>query len=792
MPLVLSDAPLDWSAHYAWSRDRRERGLAVHLFRLEFVMPEPPTSLIVHVTADSRYRLLLNGRPLGRGPAKGTLEHYGLDTYDLGPELRPGTNTLAAEVRWFGENSPISEVHSDEPGLLVFAPAFPELATPGRWRVRADRSVSPDTTSYHDNARQFLDHMDRIDFRLRPAGDWTAPDFDASAWECAVPVGAPVKAGATWGVADRRQLEHRDIPLLTEEPASFARRRVGDAGPAQPDAANLPWRIGPDAGGSLLLDAGELTTGFPCLRFRGGRDREVRITYSEALGHWIEANGRRTWTKRRRDDSAGQAHGYRDTLLLSGGPETFTPFHWRTFWFILIEILPGAAPCELVSADYTRCVFPQSLRATFHSSDPDAEAIMQVSWRTAQLCAHETYEDCPYYEQQNYIADTRLQALTSFYLANETRLARRCLRLFRDSARPDGLIGSRVPSREPQVIPYFCLHWIFMLEDYWRWLGSRDLAFVRSCLPVVDGVLAYFRERLRPDGFVGQLPHWNMVDRHDAWPRGEPPAVLAGASTYVTCLYIQALEAAMRLHREAGRREDAARWQTWPLRLRTAVRREAWHRGRGVYLEGPNRTEDRASQHTQCAAIAAGVPSRTELPGLTARLFASPELIPCQFMQSYYLVRALELGGAYRRFHTDVLGGWRRMLAQRTSTWWEYPDPTRSDCHAWSAWVAAEYLSTVLGLRPAHPGWTAIRIAPCFDALTWAEGAMDSPAGRIAVSWRREGTRVEFHATAPPGVPVELQLPGRAPESVPAGGAISRRLSLAGSGDVAPPPDSSR
>jgi alpha-L-rhamnosidase len=775
MPLILTDKPIDWRACYAWSSARSERGLAVRLFRLAFEFSAVPSSLVIHVTADSRYRLLVNGRILGRGPAKGTLEHYGVDTYELAPHLVAGRNILAAEVRWYGENSPLSEVHCDEPGFLVHAPGHPELDTPGGWKVRVDRSVTADTTSYHDNAQQFLNHQDRIDFRPREAEDWTTPRFDDAAWEIATTIGAPVNSGLPWGVLDPRVLHPRDIPLLTEESRRFRGSRIGaQPGPQVHTAAPEPWRIPANAGGTLLLDVGELTTGFPCFQFSGGKDREVRITYAEALGRWTKGDQGTEWIKERRDDPAGQPHGYRDTLILSGGRDRFEPFHWRTFWFILIDVLPGPGPVELSSAGYTRCVFPQTAKAEFQSSDPMAAKIMEISWRTAELCAHETYEDCPYYEQQNYIADSRLQAITSYYLANDTRLARRCLRLFRDSVRADGLIQSRVPSREPQFIPYFCLHWIFMLEDYWMWVGERDVAFVRSCLPVVDGILTFFRERLRADDFVGHVPPWNMVDRHPDWPNGEPPAVLAGESTYLTCLFIQGLEVAIRLHHQAGRSEDALRWMPWPERLRTAVRHGAWDENRGLYLEGPGRHTDRCSQHVQVAAIAGGVARPSDTRRILAKLFADTSLVRCHFMQSFYLARSLESAGAYGHFHRDVLEPWRQMVASNTSTWWEYPDPTRSDCHAWSAWVAADYFSAVLGIKPGHPGWTAITLSPQWDTLDWASGTMLTPAGPVQVEWRRRGGSVTFHAQTPKGVAVELRLPGRDAEQFPSGGTITR------------------
>lgn len=769
------DRPVAWSASFAWSADRHERGLTVRRFRLAFDISSAPQSLLIHVSADSRYRLLLNGHLLGRGPARGTLAHYSVETYELAPALASGRNVLAAEVRWYGENAPHCEEHSNVPGFLVYAPGRSTFDTPGSWRVSPDLSVTPDTTSYHDNAQQFLNHMDRVDFRSSEPSDWTLPDFNDSDWEPARPIGAAVNAGNRWGVADLRVLYPRDIPQLSEEPRHFTRCRTDTGEWKSPPA---PWHLAAGMGGSLIFDAGEMTTGYPVLFFQGGRNREVRITYAEAMGQWTVTDGRRVWVKERRDDPTGSPHGYRDTLILSGRGDRFEPFHWRTFWYLKIEILPGADPCELREAHYRRTVFPQTLQAEFDSSDQNAGRFMEVSWRTAQLCAHETYEDCPYYEQQNYIADARLQALTGYYLANETRLARRGLQLFRDSARPDGLIGSRVPSRQPQTIPYFCLLWILMLEDYWLWVGERDAVFVRSCLPVVDGILGFFRERLRPDGFVGRLPHWNMVDVNSHWIRGEPPAVVSGASTFLTCVFIQALESAIRLHEQAGNPEDACRWRRWPGWLRASVHAGAWDAERGLYREGPEPNHHTCSQHTQAAAILADVPGSVDRERTLDRLTSDASLIQANFMPSFYVARALEHAGGYGHFHSKVLAPWRAMLAQGTTTWWEYPNPTRSDCHGWSSWIAADFFSAVLGIKPAAPGWKGILLAPQIAGLDHARGTIATPAGRIAVEWRKTADTLLFKATTPPAVPVEVRLPGASPLKSTTGGSLALSVPL--------------
>jgi alpha-L-rhamnosidase len=44
------------------------------------------------------------------------------------------------------------------------------------------------------------------------------------------------------------------------------------------------------------------------------------------------------------------------------------------------------------------------------------------------------------------------------------------------------------------------------------------------------------------------------------------------------------------------------------------------------------------------------------------------------------------------------------------TTFAEKPDPTRSDCHAWSASPNYDFLATVAGIEPALPGFKTVKI----------------------------------------------------------------------------------
>ena len=73
--------------------------------------------------------------------------------------------------------------------------------------------------------------------------------------------------------------------------------------------------------------------------------------------------------------------------------------------------------------------------------------------------------DCPFFEQMQYVGDTRVQGLISLYMSGDDRLLRNAIKQFDDSRISDGLTYSRYPSNVPQFIPPFSLLWINIVHD---------------------------------------------------------------------------------------------------------------------------------------------------------------------------------------------------------------------------------------------------------------------------------------------------------------------------------------
>src|SRR5690606_18392842 len=222
-------------------------------------------------------------------------------------------------------------------------------------------------------------------------------------------------------------------------------------------------------------DHGTLTMGVPRLRLSGGRDAIVRLRYQEALFDGARRKGNR-------NELHGKTMmGYHDEIVADGASgRTYSPRWVRTFRFLEIEVTTADQALTIESLVHRFTAYPFEERGKFVATAPRIQPIWDAAWRTARMCALDTYMDCPYYEQLQYIGNTLLRPLRSDYVSGESRLARRALEAMGGSLQPMGLTKSSHPSGHVQIIPPFSLIYVLMLHDYW--MLTEDAEFVAEQL----------------------------------------------------------------------------------------------------------------------------------------------------------------------------------------------------------------------------------------------------------------------------------------------------------------------
>jgi hypothetical protein len=212
------------------------------------------------------------------------------------------------------------------------------------------------------------------------------------------------------------------------------------------------------------------------------------------------------------------------------------------------------------------------------------------------------------------------------------------------------------------------------------------------------------------------------------------------------------------LEAQAGEPELAARNAAAAERLVRAIDAHFYNESRGLYAE--DLEHQHFSEHAQCLAlidgsIAVDQPRRAKLvAGLLDQ-----DLYRTTIYFSHYLFEAYRLIARPDRI-LDRMGLWFGLKAGGFRTTPEQPEPSRSDCHAWGAHPVFHYFATLLGVRPASPGFRTVRVTPQLGPLTWAKGKMPHPRGTIRADLRLEGGHVRGTIELPAGVTGELVLPG--------------------------------
>jgi hypothetical protein len=755
-PLLAAQWPAFWITCPA--APHNEYG--VYLFRKGFELSRAPEHFVVHVAADARYRLWVNGRSVSFGPQRGAPVAWRYDSIDLAPFLHAGANLLAAQVWSYGELAPLA-IMTWRTGFLLQGDTAAEriVDTNDSWKVLHDEGYRPFRADF-DRMRTYfaIGPGDNLDGAIHPWG-WETDGFDDHAWL----VARQLDHGLTWGHGTDvgAWLVPRNIPAMEETPERFAtiRRSSGVQPPADFVRGNAPFTVAAHRRATVLLDQGHETNAFVQLTVSGGKGARVSLAYAEAL---VDAKGQ----KGNRDEIDGrELIGLGDEFHPDGGADRrFAPMDFRTYRYVQLEIATGDAAIEVKDLSGVFTGYPFQERGSFSSDDPALARIWQVGWRTARLCAFETYMDCPYYEQLQYAGDTRIQCLVSLYVSGDDRLARNAIDLLDRSRIPDGLTQSRYPSAMPQIVNTFSLFWIEMVHDYW--MHRADDAFVRDRLPGLQTVLGWFERKIDPEtGLLGPLSYWSYVDWAAQWSwngargiGGEPEGAREGGSSIISLQLAGTFDHAAELCRAFGRTDLAEHYEHCAAGLRAAVIRLCWDDKRRLFADTP--AKHSFSQHVNALAVLSGAVTGDPARELMQRVARDDSLIQCSTYFRFYLLRAMKQAGLGDEYLT-MLGPWQKMLDAGLTTFAEQPDPTRSDCHAWSASPVYELLATVCGIEPASPGFATVRIEPHLGALNHAEGTVPHPQGEIKVSLMRQGGGLRAKISLPPGVTGSFVWKGR-------------------------------
>jgi alpha-L-rhamnosidase len=723
-------APRQWNAQ--WIATPGDNGISygVFYFRKDIDLAIKPATFMVHVSADNRYKLYVNGRLVSLGPARGDTYYWNYETIDLAPYLSAGKNTVAALVWNEAQYSPAAQI-SVRTGFILQGNSATEeiLNTNTTWKCIRDNGHQPIPGYFFAASKGEM-----VDMRLAVKGDWTAVGYDDSAWFGADKLSDGKLKGTAWGIDWALVPSSLPPREMTYQRLVKLRSAVGISVPSTFPETKTQVTIPANTTVSLLLDQTFETNAYVTLNFSGGKDAGISLGYAESL----YAKGSKGVIKGNRNEVEGKEFvGRIDSVIADGSQgRSFTTLNFRTYRYIRLIVKTKNEPLVIDDLYGTFTGYPFKRTAVFNTDNTEIKQMLDIGWRTVRLNAWETYTDCPYYEQLQYIGDTRIQAMISYYNTSDDRLARNALNQMDHSRLPEGVTSSCYPSKGTQVISTFSLWYICMLHDYWMYRGDND--FIKNKLLGERGVLDFFSKYQQADGSLKDTPYWAFVDwAGNMW--GEVKGSDGSAAIYDLQL-LWAYQWAAEMEAKIGLKDYATLYNQKAAQLKATIQRKYWDPVKKMYAD--TKEKNGFSQHVNSLAILTGMVSNADMPAVAKELLNDKSLTQCSVYFKYYLNQALVKAGLGNDY-MNWLGIWRENIQMGLTTWAEYSDvnTSRSDSHAWGASPNIEFFRTVLGIDSYAPGFGKIKIEPHLGTLTAISGEIPHPNGKVAVGYKFEKGR---------------------------------------------------
>lgn len=733
--------------------------------RKTFALTEKPSEAFLKTTADSKYRLFVNGNYVGKGPVRNPEGIVYYDTYDITQHLVKGKNVIAFLVHYIGENT--YSYKARRAGLLCKAEIkvgdeMQTVVTDETWKVRR----AEDWTNAGARLSRRLGFQEVYDASSSP-GDWRQVKFSERGWQDAVVVGrAP---GEPWG-----DLYAREIPPLREEKilpraiigAYNSPDRLKTVPPAEipdimADAELAQLRAGSvqnieallteegnaqiktprsNRGVALILDFGREVFGNVEIGIADSGTGCIDLGYGELL-----EDGRV------KPNKAGVK--YTDRVLLKRGRLEWQGFESRAFRYLQVEFRWCSRPVVLEYIRVNQTTYPVQQLATFECSDSLLNEIWKIGAYTTQLCMEDTFIDCPWRERAQWWGDARIEARAAYYAFNDTQLLAQGLRQLARSQTREGWIAGMYPAGEEKLLPDYSLLWIFSLLDYYAF--SDDVTLLKDLYPNVKRLLEWFKQFEGEFGLLTDVPGWLFID----WAELEKE----GQSTALNCLYYQGLQVAGVIATVAGHPEEASEYVETSHRLKRSINKYLYSPIRGLYADArkDGHLVEKYSRQTNILAALFDIPDHYRKSTIYRQALngSLPEIITPYFMS--FMLEALYAGEKHDEALSIIRKKWGAMVKAGATAFWEQFSEEASLCHGWSACPTRDLLAEYVGIKPVL-GAHRFAVTPHTGGMRWARGSINTRTGRLAVEWRVVRNSLTINVEVPEDLRVDVYAPGTA------------------------------
>lgn len=764
-------------ARWIWFPSGRTLPNTFVLFRRVIEVGEGPLRCSGWLSADSRYRLTVNGRRVQWGPAPCDPRWQEADPVDLSGYLEPGPNVIGVEVLHYGLGD--GTWPGGKPGLLCRLDLEQggqrqAVVSDSSWLSYLDRAHRPG-----QHRRWFLRALqEEFDARLHPFG-WDTPGYrphdrwlPAAQLEGAADKPSSCTSHPAPGYPDyfgrepvppgSAELRRRAIPLMTE--TTVAVRRLAESGSvrwsrdpadwfdlrtpgcfeverrpvaqAQQDGSWLVPPSGSSDAAILTFEMTEQVVGWPYFTVEASEGTVVELMCQESheLGGpaWLDTSFF-AWSR----------------FVCREGLNDFETFDFESLRWLQLHVRGARGPVTISKVGVRRRVFPFPKEAHLSCSDPGIERLVTASINTLRNSAQETCVDGMGRERAQYSGDGGHQLHAIRLALGERRLPERYLRTFSQGISVDGWFLDCWPAngrleqlglRQVGASSWGALldHGVGFGFDCWHhYLETGDLGPMEETYPRLLRLVTTLAALGGEDGLLpveglGSAAVWMDHDAYLAQHHKQCAFNLYAAAMLNDALapLARAMGAPERAEELAGLGSaliDATIKHYWCERRRLFICNLPWE-----VTEGGPRMCDRslatAVLFEQCPGGEAG-------PAAEALASCPPEMGLSYPANAGWRYHALARSGRIDVVLHEMRTRWATMrsVAENNTLqelWEVAPDTTDEWSHCPMAPLNVLLLD-VAGIRPASPGFARVTVRPQLGDLDRLELTMHTVRGDI-------------------------------------------------------------
>ena len=792
------------------------------LARRALFVDKPFRKALLHISADSTYRLHVNGTVAGYGPPLTDSAHIVYETLDVTTLLRPGANVLAAAVNTLltGIGGLICRLD-----LETDSGVEPVLFTDTHWRTLCPAAWHRDTPP----ASLFWNFSEVLDLNAMP-NRWDGPEFDDSNWQPAVPAPEPAPdpdhehRDSTCTVRGRT-LEPSPIPPLTV--TECRPEHVPVVGqvleteyayrPAKRKGYDVAWKMLGEfvhplstcsvANAEALISGtgAPATVSSPVITRRDYQEwwnehddmpkveqPTVILDFGLVAGRLrvdIDANSGATldvaWGDQLID---GRVHPKThpawnvtkaNRYTLREGRQTVEMFHWEIFRFVQITFRYLARPAQIHAISVKRIEYPlDHERYFFRCDDPEVQKPWQAWINTVRATTVSHFTDprekgfwaivpaglLPLHGDValvRHVLNTTIRATGSDFLVPASPLVD--LLKIKSGASGGGWL-------------YSVFRFAGNVTDYF-WYGSDTDLFRDRLYPWLKGYARHLCSYTSGPGLIDDRKLPRGIETFVDWSRPESTAACNSNQTAVWNMkWIRLLRELSAIAAFMDEPDDRDAFAAHADELAGIVFDRFWSQQEGLYVEEILDGVQGAqfSEYANCQALLADLGGQGRADRIVAGLMgADPDLIRCEPLVLQEVVEAF--------FHVGLAAAAMQLLCDRLSRHfrtgnlllgeeWSYFGSIRMGDRFIArirnvaqglecAFEPRIYCRHILGIKPMAPGMTEFAVQPQLGRLKDVEGRVASPNGDIRIGVTKTGVLYRTVLDVPTGARAHVFLP---------------------------------